>query len=611
MRLPWGLNVRHVYLAFFSIIAIATCGFSMAIYGQYAHEQALNDFTVYQYETMRRSRLILDDAIDMENSVRGYVISGDKRFLEPYTRAGESLRNDMYALRVITEREADTYAETDRWLDRIEVMRVMLDNQISTVRQRGRGAVSPGELDRQKTLMDELRGMLETSISRRFNALKEKTRAAKQQKDDFLYTLIFGNVVGIGILLAGTVVIIRLEDENERTEEEKNRAESRFRTVLSGVNDGLFELNFVNDYMYMSPEFKAMLGFSEDEIENTAQAVIELIHPDDRETAIETRRQYILQKTPAYNNIFRMRHKDGSWRWILSRGVGTWDRFGQIRNIIGTHTDITVQKEREEELRQLNADMEAFTYITSHDMRAPLVNLKGFSHELKLAGDEITAIVDGEARIGAAARRRLDVLLREDMPEALGFIGKAVDRMDTLTTAILDLSRIGRLAYRDEPVSAQAIFEKCLGAQNYEISSKNVEVVVEPLPTLITDPVALEQIFSNLLDNAVKYLRPDEQGRIEVSCRESARDYVFAFRDNGRGIAPEDGDRVFQVFRRARNSGEVRGLGIGMAFVKATLRRLSGAIWFESVVDGGTTFYVSLPKKSPDAEEPATKDQAA
>ena len=137
-----------------------------------------------------------------------------------------------------------------------------------------------------------------------------------------------------------------------------------------------------------------------------------------------------------------------------------------------------------------------------------------------------------------------------------------------------------------------------------------VAVHVADMPVLMTDAVALEQIFSNLLDNAVKYLTGERDGEIEIGCRETARDHIFYLRDNGRGIDTADSDRVFNIFRRARNAGDVRGLGIGMAYVKASLRKMSGSIWFESALGVGTTFYVSLPKKplrteaeTPDLEE--------
>jgi len=360
----------------------------------------------------------------------------------------------------------------------------------------------------------------------------------------------------------------------------------------------------------MSKEFKAMLGFEEDELSDTEKEIADRIHPDDVAHTLDVRRRYALKQLPVYNNVFRIRHKDGTWRWVMSRGIGVWDKHGEIRSLIGTHTDITEQKSREEELRQLHADMEAFTYITSHDMRSPLVNLKGFSHELTLAIEEIHKVLMPQAeRLAEGTWEAIELLLCHDIPEALGFIGKAVDRMDTLTTAILDLSRIGKYVYRDELVDAEIVVDKCLGAQSYEITNKNVEIVREPLPKLVTDAVALEQIFSNLIDNAVKYLDPNQPGRILIACHETGRDYVFSVRDNGRGIEAGDAERVFHIFRRARNTGDVRGLGLGMAFVKATLRKLSGSIWFDSTVGEGTTFYVSLPKKTPQVvlSEPAAE----
>ncbi|MGA9658281.1 MAG: ATP-binding protein [Asticcacaulis sp.] len=555
----------------------------------------------YEYENIRQTKIILMDVIDMETGVRGYVLSGDPDYLEPYNHAVKRLPDEIIALRQSTYYEPKAFAEANDLMDRVNSLQKLLESQINYMYAHGRGQVSKNALQIQRSQMDELRHVVDNNIQRRLSQLQERGEMVKPQETSFIYVMLTGTFIGVALFLIGIIVIIKLETENEVIVDKNQRAEIRFRAVMNGINDGVFEANFVNDSMFMSPEFKSMLGFKEDELENTMHIITDRIHPDDLENCLQVRHDYIIKKTPVYNNVFRLRHKDGSWRWVMSRGIGTWDKFGQIRSMVGTHTDITEQKNREEELRQLNADMEAFTYITSHDMRSPLVNLKGFSHELQLAAKDIDEIITPHAeKLGQKNWERLKYILRHDIPESLGFIGNAVDRMDTLTAAILDLSRIGRVTYRHEKVDAQAIFDKCLGAQSFEITSRGVRVIAAPLPTLITVPVALEQIFSNLLDNAVKYLRPDIEGRIEVNCQESARDYIFSIRDNGRGIATEDSDRVFNIFRRARNTGDVRGLGLGMAFVKATLRKLNGSIWFESKVDEGTIFYVRLPKRSPE-----------
>lgn len=609
--MPWGLNARHLYLGFFSLISIALCAFSMVIYNQHMKVQNLNGFVTRQYEVIRQSRVVLTDVLTMETAVRGYVMTGDKSYLDPYATASAKVRDEVYALRSAMYYEPNSFAETRAWLDQIEGIQTNLEKQIAIIQQYGKGRVAPEVLRDEREAMGRLRQTLDVNNAERLQAVQAQIAAVGAQRSTFDYILIIGTIAGIGILLIGTVVIIRLEVANEEIEDESQRAQMRFRAVMNGVNDGLYEINFVNDTMYMSKEFKAMLGFAENEIEDTSSAATALIHPDDREQAFEIRRQYVTKQTPVYNNVFRMRHKDGTWRWIMSRGVGTWDRFGNIRSLIGTHTDITEQKTREEELRQLHADMEAFTYITSHDMRSPLVNLKGFSHELSMAVSDMRDLLEPQKdKLDGKTWQRLETTLKEDVPEAIGFIGNAVDRIDTLTTAILDLSRIGKYIYRNEKVNSQAVVDKVLGAQSYEIGNKQVEVTVGPLPEVVTDPLALEQVFSNLIDNAVKYLSPDRPGRIDISCVETARDFVFAVRDNGRGIEPADADRVFHIFRRARNTADVRGLGLGMAFVKATLRKLGGAIWFDSTVGEGTTFHVSLPRKTVKSAAPAEAEAA-
>jgi len=612
LKAPWARNRKFFYLAFFCVIAAALCTFSMILYNQYKRLQDLDHFTIYQYDVVRRGHDILAAMVDMETGVRGYALTGDRAFLKPYYDADFRLTQEFTGLRDETYSEPHSFAETNRWIGQIDALRLMWRTQISTIDVNGKSAVKVADLDRQRVQMEVVRHVIDTALQARLRELKQRTDAVDAHKADFFWAVIIGDVVSGGILLLGVLFIIRLETAAERAEAERKHAEQRFRTVMNGVNDGLFEYNFISEELYASVEYKAMLGFADDELPSTAEAVLARVHPDDLAGALDVRRAYAAREIPVYANVFRMRHKDGTWRWILSRGIGLWDKHGEIRTLTGSHTDITEQKNREEELRQLHADMEAFTYITSHDMRSPLVNLKGFSHELKLAIDDLNAALEPQKKkLGAPTWARIETILRHDVPEALGFIGNAVDRMDTLTTAILDLSRIGKYVYREELVDTRAIVDKCLGAQSYEIGNSGVEVTVGDLPMVVTDPVAVEQVFSNLIDNAVKYLKPGRPGRIAIACHETGRDYIFSVKDNGRGIEAEDGQKVFHIFRRARNTGDVRGLGLGMAFVKATLRKLNGSIWFDSMLDEGTTFYVSLPKKAATPGMPVRRPPAA
>ncbi|UDF03201.1 ATP-binding protein [Asticcacaulis sp. AND118] len=599
------LRQRHYYLVMFVLLSVATVAFSFIVYAHYDRIQEQNRQALFEYEAIRQSRVVLVDLLDMETGVHGYLVSGDEAALRPYRAARDMLERDLSALRtMVLRRDPEGARDLYLWLDNIRALRKTLDDQIDNRRLERGTRLTRETFRRQVEEMAHVRRALETSAIKRLLNIRMNAVHAEKARSDFLYTLVIGNILLIGVMLMGTVTILNLEADFRTRLAEQEAVMQRYREVTEGINDGLFEVNFVSGDFYCSAAYQAMLGYAPDEVENRWEVFRDLIHPDDREAADGDLRRYMEGTDSTYRSTFRMRHKDGGYRWILSRGVGTGADFSGIKSMIGSNADITEQKQREEELRQLYADLETFTYITSHDLRAPLVNLKGFSKELEISMKDVAgAIQPYEAKFKPEHRKVLDLALKEDVPEALGFISKGVERMDSLTRAILDLSRIGKRVYTLEKVDAQAVFDKCVGALGYDITQKGIDIRCDPLPEVYTDPVALEQIFGNLLDNAVKYLRAGVSGRIEMSVRQTLHDYIFTLSDNGRGIADIDKPKVFEIFRRARNTTEVGGLGLGMAYVKATLRRLSGEIWFESKLDEGTRFHVRLPRRPNSRDE--------
>ena len=146
-----------------------------------------------------------------------------------------------------------------------------------------------------------------------------------------------------------------------------------------------------------------------------------------------------------------------------------------------------------------------------------------------------------------------------------------------------------------EELDTAAVLQETVGSLAHQIESRSVALEIGPLPRIISDRTAIEQIFGNLLDNAVKYLDPQRPGHIEVSAEETADAVVFHVRDNGRGIAEEDMNKVFQPFRRA-GPEDIPGEGMGLAFVRALLHRLGGRIECHSEPGAGTTFSFTLPR---------------
>ena len=208
-----------------------------------------------------------------------------------------------------------------------------------------------------------------------------------------------------------------------------------------------------------------------------------------------------------------------------------------------------------------------------HDLRAPLVNIKGFAAELRRSLEEIGSQVNSGAPRGEATDAKgLDSILRRDVPEALGFIDSSVTRMDGLITAILKLSRIGRRELTPEPLDPEGLVRSLLKTLAHQLEERKVTVTVGPLPRIVADKTALEQIMGNLLDNAVKYLEPGREGILEITAEQGPAETTFHIRDNGRGIAKDDMPKVFEIFRRLGRQ-DVPGEGMGLASVKTLVRR--------------------------------------
>lgn len=251
---------------------------------------------------------------------------------------------------------------------------------------------------------------------------------------------------------------------------------------------------------------------------------------------------------------------------------------------------------RTAELSAANEEIQRFAYIVSHDLRAPLVNVMGFTSELDAVRGDIEGFLE---RVSREAPQLVDPGARDaietDLPEALGFIRASTQKMDRLINAILKLSREGRRVLAPEPVDLAAIVSALSESLAHQLDEKSAEIASEDLPTIVSDRLALEQVFGNLIENAVKYLSPDRPGRIRVAAEDVGPLVRVSIADNGRGIDPKDFERIFDLFRRAGRQ-DTPGEGIGLAHVRALVRRLGGSIEVASTPGEGSTFTVTLPR---------------
>ncbi|QNA85703.1 histidine kinase [Sphingomonas sp. So64.6b] len=261
-------------------------------------------------------------------------------------------------------------------------------------------------------------------------------------------------------------------------------------------------------------------------------------------------------------------------------------------------------KERTADLSRANEEIQRFAYIVSHDLRSPLVNVMGFTAELDTATAAITELIDrAEESAPDIVTQEARLAAREDLPEAIGFIRTSTQKMDRLINAILKLSREGRRVISPQPIDMNAQVETIGATLKHMIDDRDATLIVEgELPALVSDRLAIEQIFSNLIENAVKYLQPGRPGRVIVRGSRSGPRVTYEIEDNGRGIAPGDHQRVFDLFRRSGHQDQP-GEGIGLAHVRALAYRLGGIIDVSSELGKGATFRLTLPATLSEAQD--------
>ncbi|MFG1189069.1 sensor histidine kinase [Xanthobacter flavus] len=253
--------------------------------------------------------------------------------------------------------------------------------------------------------------------------------------------------------------------------------------------------------------------------------------------------------------------------------------------------------ERTADLKEANDEIQSFAYIVSHDLRSPLVNIMGFTSEIEaMRGDMFERLAQLRAQAGDTPEA--DAELAADFEEALGFIKTSITRMDRLIHAILALSREGRKEFVPVDVDMGQLFANLRDSMTHQLHEAGGEIAIKRLPVIQSDRLALEQIFTNLLDNAFKYRRDDVPLRVEVSAVDTPGFVTFVIQDNGRGIDPKDRGRVFELFRRSGRQDRP-GEGIGLAHVRALVRRMGGLISLDSKLGEGSTFKVTVPRRLP------------
>lgn len=381
--------------------------------------------------------------------------------------------------------------------------------------------------------------------------------------------------------------------------EESRESAERFQKLLASAPEATILVDRAGRILEFNKRAQELLGYTE--AEARAGTVEMLVPPEVRPRHQGIRDEYMIapeQRVMARGRDLVAIAKDGS-RIPVEINLSPLRYRGEVlvaasmvdlRERLRAADELRVSEAR---LRMANKELESIVYVASHDMRSPLVNLQGFSRQLSNAAQKLTPLT---AKLPPDEKAQADAILNQEVPEAVGFIAASTRKMDGLIKGLLRLSRLGRAPLRMVRVDMNHLIAETLASTQFVLTQRNITVETGDLPQCWGDETQLGQVFSNLIDNAIKYRDPVAPGLIRIQ-GQILDDYaVYHVEDNGIGIAPNHQEHVFEIFHRLAPDGEVPGEGLGLSVVRRILDRHDGDIRLQSTPGVGSRFTVILPR---------------
>ncbi|HUU62812.1 MAG TPA: PAS domain S-box protein [Dehalococcoidia bacterium] len=386
--------------------------------------------------------------------------------------------------------------------------------------------------------------------------------------------------------------------ERKRAEKALRDSEEKLHAMFEAITDGIVVTDLRGIITDVNDVAANMSGLSREEM--IGQDGFALIPREDRDKVVDQGKKIVRGEIGPVRMEHEISPRIGSAS-TTNLVLGTMhDSDGNPTGFVAIAQDITERKRAEQERERLlekledkSEELEQLVFIASHDLRSPLVNIQGFAREIEQSLQQLSLSLE-EEDIPSALKEKLAAPIGEDITDSLNYILSSSSKIDSMLTGLLKVSRLGRVTLTIEKINMKDLMAEVVGSFEFQTREAGVKLEVGRLPQCRGDRAQLDQVFSNLIDNALKFLDPKRPGIIRISGRKEDRQAVYTVEDNGVGIAPEHHKTVFQIFRRFAPM-DTPGEGLGLNIVRRILERHGGKIWLESEQGKGSRFHVSLP----------------
>lgn len=526
------------------------------------------------YEVIIKADALISDLQNAETGQRGYVITGEEAFLDPYTEALQNVYNDFQNLNNLTK---DNPAQQKRVADMkplIDLKLLELSDNIALRKYKGMApAIAEVSTGASKKTMDSIR-QIETDLkNEELKLLEQRKFNSQQTATETQLVLLWGGAASFLLYLLINYIISKfvIKDLVSRPFLIKEKQAVFYaRSLIEASLDPLLTISPSGKITDLNEAAIKATGISREKLIGT-DFISNFTNPEEAREGYER----VFRRGSVSDYPLTIKSKEGKTMDVLLNASVYKNEAGIILGVFAAVRDYTRMKQATEAIELINREMEAFSSSVSHDLRAPLRVIDGFAK--MLSEDYALKLDDNGKRI---------ILNIQD----------SAKQMKTLIEDLLAFSRLGGQEIKKEFVPMAVLVKEVFDELKHALPDRKIDCHINELIDTKADRDTLRLVWTNLLSNSIKYTRPRDNALIEVSSRLDNDKIVYSVKDNGVGFDMKYIDKLFNVFQRLHGSDEFEGTGIGLANVKRIIERHSGQVWAEGKVGEGATFSFSLPK---------------
>lgn len=574
---PFLEHVKYSFeqkLIFGFCIVVASC---FVLF--YVYSKSRNDF-IESRNWIAHNQLVIDQTYeilskieDVELGTRGYVITGDSIFLlEPFEKSKRYILNHLNNLKFLTNdnqmqqlRVKKLSGLVDRAMDFYEeVIEVRSDKGFEEAKK----IVATG---RAKRLMGSIRNTI-VDIKKQERYLLAKRKMVNQVSIDSANRIVvfFQGTTFVFLVILFFVVMATFKT-TKKAQAYLRKSNERFLNIFnySPVAVAITSID-EGEFMYVNDLYCKTTGYRREELIGKKVLDLNMISVEEYKNV----HQKLIEKGGKDEDVeIKLRIAHGEIIDVLYT-LQNLEIDGKMCYVYGV-VDITERKKTEEKLKEVNKELDSFTYSVSHDLRAPLRAITGYT---KILNEDYGNIIDAEGK------------------RIMKVISSNAQKMGQLIDDLLAFSRLGRQSIVAIPIEMNSLVKSVKEDLMTFSDLKNIQIDIQNLIVASGDSGMIKVVVTNLLSNAVKYSSKKEEIKIEIGSYYEGENTVYYVKDNGAGFDMQYCDKLFGVFQRLHSASEFEGNGVGLAIVQRIIQKHEGRVWAESKLDVGSTFYFSLPK---------------